>query len=86
MQQSFPYILLQGETTIKDEGKGRTKQLPHSNQIFMLLIAGCNDDHITPCNKQQHTYAEVGYGKYPKDGTQVSSMGKTGKYTRICPF
>ncbi len=70
-QQSFFIVILQGATTITDECKGRTKWLPCNNQIFMLSITGCNDDHIAPRNKQQRKYAEVGYGKYAKDGTGV---------------
>jgi hypothetical protein len=35
--------------------------------MFMLLFAGCDDDHTTPCDNQRHKYAEVEYGKYAKD-------------------
>jgi hypothetical protein len=67
MQQSFFIVISQRAATITDKYKGRTKQPPRNNQIFMLLFAGCNDDHIVPHNDQK-----VGYAKYTGKGVNVA--------------
>ncbi len=72
MQQSFLYVILQGATTLKDKGKGRTKQLPCNNQNFMLSFTGCGDDHTTPRNDQRHKYAKVKYSEYAEDSVYIA--------------
>ncbi len=71
-QQSFLDVILQGATTIKDEGKGRKKRLPCNNQNFMLSFAGCNDDLIPQHNDQRRRYAEVEHGEYSGDGVYIA--------------
>jgi hypothetical protein len=86
-QQSFLYVVLLGATTIKDEGKGRTKRLPCNNQTFMLSFAGCKDDHIKQCNNQQCKYTKVNHSEYARDGVYIAkgmyiAKGKYNEYAK----
>jgi hypothetical protein len=47
-------------------------RLPRNNQTFMLLCAGCDDDHIAPRDDQRCKYAEVDYGEYAEDGMHIA--------------
>jgi hypothetical protein len=44
-------------------------------KYYTLLLTGFDNSHITPCDKQQRKYAEVGYSKYVKDNTQYIQDG-----------
>jgi hypothetical protein len=55
--------------------------------MFMLLFAGCDDDHTVPCNDQHCKYAEVELGEYAKDGMYIAkgmdvAKGKYIDYTK----
>jgi hypothetical protein len=55
-------------------------------KYYMLLFAGCNDDHIVPRYVQQQEYAKGGYGEYTRDGVYVArgmyvAKGKYIEYT-----
>ncbi len=62
-------------------------QLPRNNQIFMLSFVGCNDNHIAPCDNEQHKYAKVGYSEYAGDGMYITkgmyvAKGKYSAYAK----
>ncbi len=61
--------------------QGKNKKTKRNNQIFMLLFAGCNDDHILQCKDQRHKYADVKHGKYAGDGMYVAK-GKYSEYAK----
>jgi hypothetical protein len=44
--------------------------------MFMLLFAGCDDDHTAPHDDQRRKYAKVEYGEYAEDGIYIAK----GKY------
>jgi hypothetical protein len=41
-------------------------------KYYMLLFAGCNDDHITPRYDQQRKYTKVGFSKDVEKGVYVA--------------
>jgi hypothetical protein len=55
--------------------------------MFMLLFAGCNNDHTAPCNNQWGKHAEVEFGEYAKDRVYIAkgmyiAKGKYIKYAK----
>jgi hypothetical protein len=50
-------------------------------KYYMLLFAGCNNDHIAPCYDQQCKYAKVEYGNYAGDGVYITK-GNYIEYTK----
>jgi hypothetical protein len=38
----------------------------------MLLFAGCDDNHTTPCDNQWRKHADIEYGKYAKDSVYIA--------------
>jgi hypothetical protein len=49
--------------------------------MFMLLFAGCNNDHTAPCNNKWWKYAKGEYSKYAKDG-MYSAKGEYSKKSK----
>jgi hypothetical protein len=73
MQQSFLIVTFQGALIITDKCEGRTSTTFHATiKYYMLLFAGCNDDHIAPRYDQQRKYAKLGYGEYAGDGMYIA--------------
>jgi hypothetical protein len=64
--------------------QGKNEYYSHATiKYYMLSFAGCNDNYIAPCYDQQCKYAEVGDGKYPRDGVYTTrGVYIAGKYIK----
>jgi hypothetical protein len=81
-QQSFFYCHIARSNDNKLTN-AREEQIlfPRNNQIFILLFAGCVDNHIVPHDDQRSQYAKVEYGKYAKGGVYIGK-GEYSEYAK----
>ncbi len=71
-QQSFFYChIARSDHNKTANAREEQIQLPCNNQIFMLLFAGCNNNHVMPRDDQRCKYTKVEYGKITKEAVFI---------------